>query len=325
MGRLTTEFAGLKLKNPFIVGSSGLTDTPSKNRRLEEAGAGAVVLKSLFEEQILRQTSALITPDDHTEANDYLEGYLRSEYLTRYIRLIEESKRACTIPVVASVNCYSGAEWTEFAHLLCLAGADAIELNVLSLPSGVDYQCGEFERRHVDILRSVKAVVSIPVIVKMGSNLTNPVQLVSRLYAEGAAGVVLFNRMYRPDIDIRTMRHTAADVFSYPGDIYQSLRWIAIGSAAVPLIGFAASGGVSDGESIVKLILAGASAVEVCSALYRGGAGVIRLMLDRAEGWMAQKGYESVDEFRGLLNASGIDALDAYERTQFLRYFEAHG
>lgn len=325
MNRLSTEFAGLKLRNPFIAGSSGLTATPEQNLRLEQAGAGAVVLKSVFEEQILRQTSALLTGADHTEANDYLEGYLSSEYLAEEVRLIERTKQLCTIPVIASINCHTSDRWVEFARLIADAGADALEINVLALPAGIDYVYGEFEQRHIDILRRVGAEVTIPLIVKLGSNLTNPVRLISSLSVEGAAGVVLFNRMYRPDIDIRTLHHTSAEVFSHAGDIADALRWVALGAAAVPLIGFAASGGVADGEAIVKLLLAGASAVEVCSAVYRGGAGVIRPMLDTVEAWMEQKGYERIDQFRGLLDASGIGGIEAYERTQFLRYFQSRG
>ena len=180
MEKLRTNFAGLELKNPFIVSSSGLTDNAEKNLQLEKAGAGAIVLKSLFEEQIMWQSAHMAT-DDYPEANDYLQGYLRSHYLEEYTKLVKETKKVCTIPVIASINCYTDKEWEDFATILEQAGADAIELNLMAIQTSVNYQYGAFEQRHIDILKHVKAKVKIPVIIKLGSNLTNPVKLIEQL------------------------------------------------------------------------------------------------------------------------------------------------
>ncbi|MEG1622827.1 MAG: dihydroorotate dehydrogenase-like protein [Alistipes sp.] len=321
MGKLKTSFAGLTLRNPLIIGSSGLTNSAEKNKKLEDAGAGALVLKSIFEEQITHKASSLVK-NEHPEDNDYMEGYLRSHYLSEYIRLLKETKMKCHIPVIASINCYSNTEWVEFATLLGESGADALELNILALPATRDYVYGSFEQQHIDILRRVKAQVSIPVILKLGNNFTNPVKLIDQLYANGAAGVVLFNRMHQPDINIHTLQHSSGEVFSHPGEVANALRWIGLGSAAVPQIDLAASGGVADGNSMIKVLLAGASAAEVCSVIYRDGMGVICPILNDMEAWMEDLGYTSICQFKGTMNAHHIAGIDVFERTQFLKYFE---
>ena len=205
MTTLETTYAGLKLRNPIIVGSSGLTNSADKNRRLYEAGAGAVVLKSLFEEQILMDADSLSNPQMAPEGSDYLLNYVRMHKLGEYLELIRETKKACPIPVIASINCYDDSNWVDFARQIEEAGADALEINILALQTEIDYKPGSFEQRHVDILRHVKKTVSIPVIMKLGTNLTNPVALMEQLKANGAAAVILFNRFYQPDIDIEKM------------------------------------------------------------------------------------------------------------------------
>lgn len=198
MAQLKTTFAGLALENPIIISSSGLTNSAEKIKKLEEAGAGAVVLKSVFEEQINMQAGSM-QGYGSPEADDYLGAYVRSHALNEHISLIEETKKTCHIPVIASINCYSDSEWVDFAEMMEKAGADALELNILSLQTDKDYTPGSFEQRHIEILRHIKKVVKIPVIMKLGSNFTNPVSLINQLYANGAAAVVLFNRFYQPD------------------------------------------------------------------------------------------------------------------------------
>lgn len=325
MSNLKTKFAGLQLKNPIIISSSGLTNSAAKNKKLEDAGAGAIVLKSLFEEQIMLQAEQMIGSVYYPEGDDYLINHLRSHNLSEYLDLIQESKKICNIPIIASINCYSNAEWMDFAHNIEMAGADAIELNILAVQSSIDYKYGEFEQQHINILQSVKKRITIPVIVKLGANLTNPVTLINQLYANGAAAVVLFNRFYQPDINIEKMEYSSGEVFSAPSDLSTSLRWIGISSAAVNQIDYAASGGVHNGESMIKAILAGAAAVEVCSAIYLNGNQLIHNMLTTLESWMYKKGYEHITQFKGLMNAKEIKGINMFERTQFLKYFEAKG
>lgn len=215
MATLETTFAGLKLKNPIIISSSGLTDSAAKNQKLYEAGAGAIVLKSLFEEQIMMEADWLGDPNMYPEGSDYLVGYIREHKLGEYLNLIKETKKVCDIPVIASINCYQDADWIEFARKIEEAGADALEVNILALQTDIQYAYGSFEQRHIDILSHIRKTVNIPVIMKLGDNLTNPIALIDQLYANGAAAVVMFNRFYQPDIDIEKMAQSAGSVFQH--------------------------------------------------------------------------------------------------------------
>lgn len=320
MSDLKTTFAGLQLRNPIIISSSGLTNSAGKNKKLAEAGAGAIVLKSLFEEQILIEADQLKAPG-YSEGNDYLTEYIREHKLAEYLELIKESKKVCDIPIIASINCYTDSEWVDFAKQIEEAGADALEINILALQSDIQYQYGSFEQRHIDILRHIKRMVKLPVIMKLGDNLTNPVTLIDQLYANGAAAIVLFNRFYQPDIDIEKMEHSSGDVFSTPADLSNTIRWIGISSALVDKIDYAASGGVHKPDAVIKAILAGASAVEVCSAIYQNTNMHIGEMNRFLSAWMERKGFKSIAQFKGKLNAKDVQGINMWERTQFLKYF----
>ena len=320
MKRLETTFAGLKLKNPFIVSSCNLTNSAEKNKKWENAGVGAVVLKSLFEEEIEAEADWM-NEGTHAEELDYLQTYHRAHRLEEYLRLIKETKAVCTIPVIASINCYQLTEWTDFAKQIEKAGADAIELNIMSVCSELDYEYGAYERLHIEIVKKIKQVVSLPVIVKLGRNLTNPMPLIHQLYANGVAGVVLFNRMAAPDFNIETLNFANAEALGHPSDLYESLRWIGLASERVPNMSYAVSGGVADGTGIVKALLAGASAVEVCSALYRHGVSQVQEMLSFLSEWMVQHNYTKVSEFKGLMNARKMGSASAFARSQFFKQF----
>jgi len=320
MKRLDTTFAGLTLRNPFIVSSSNLTDSPEKNKKWEEAGAGAVVLKSLFEEEIEAE-SGWMQEGNHVEEQDYLFAYYRAHRLEEYLNLVRRSKEVCSIPVIASINCFRLTEWTDFAKQIEEAGADALELNVMSVNTEIYDEYGTYEQLHVEILDKIKQTVSIPIIVKIGKNLTNPLRLVHQLYAHGASGVVLFNRMVNTDIDLDKKVYTMGEVFSHPADLYDSLRWTGLASHHVPKLTYAVSGGVNDGAAMVKAILAGASAVEVCSALYRDKSVTIHHMLTFIENWMENNGYETISDFKGIMNAGKTGGGAAFERTQFFKHF----
>lgn len=323
MATLETTFAGLKLKNPIIISSSGLTDSATKNQKLCEAGAGAIVLKSLFEEQIMREADWLGDPNMYPEGSDYLVGYVREHKIGEYITLIKESKKVCNIPIIASINCYQDADWIEFATKIEEAGADALEINILSLQTDINYVYGSFEQRHIDILSHIKKMIKIPVIMKLGDNLTNPIALIDQLYANGAAGVVMFNRFYQPDINIEKMTQISGNVFSNESNLANVLRWIGIASANVSKMDYAASGGIHSPEGVVKAILAGASAVEICSALYQNSYFVIEEYLRFLNLWMDRKGMETINQFKGILNVSDPKGVNTFERTQFLKYFSS--
>jgi dihydroorotate dehydrogenase (fumarate) len=317
---LETTFAGMNLRNPFIVSSSSLTNTPEKNLRWEEAGAGAVVLKSLFEEEIEAESESMVL-GRHTEESDYLYTYYRAGRLDHYLKLIAQSKKKCSIPVIASINCFRNSEWTDFAFHIANAGADALELNIMSLCSDEDYVYGSYEHRHIEILKQIKQTVDIPVIIKLGHNFTNPLPLVKQLYANGVAAVVLFNRMVSLDIHIDKLTYTHGNIGGHVSDLYEVLRWMGIISTHIPSLNLAASGGVADGEALVKAILAGASAVEVCTALYRNGAPIIGATLEFLSEWMKKNHYTYVSQFRGLMNAGKEQANDRFERVQFFKNY----
>lgn len=325
MADLSTSFAGIYLENPIIISSSGLTNTPEKNRKLEEAGAGAIVLKSLFEEQIMLEADQLQDTVYYPEGEDYLKEYLRYHKLSEYLKLVSESKEKCSIPIIASINCFSERGWLHFAKEIEQAGADAIEVNILALQSDLDYEFGSFELRHIEILKQIKNEVNIPVIMKLGNNLTNPVALISQLEANGAAGVVLFNRFYQPNIDINKMEQTVGDVFSNESELANALRWIGISSSAVECIDYAASGGIHTPEGIIKAILAGASAVEICSTIYKNGSKFISPSLEFISSWMNNKGFERISQFKGKLKVKDLQGVNTFERTQFLRYYGFEG
>jgi dihydroorotate dehydrogenase (fumarate) len=235
--------------------------------------------------------------------------------------LIKDTKAVCTIPVIASINCFRLTEWTDFAKQIEQAGADAIELNIMSVNTEICDEYGHFEQLHVEILEKIKQTVSLPVIVKLGKNLSQPLTLVHQLYAHGASGVVLFNRMVTPDINLKTMTFGRGEVLGSSTDLYESLRWIGLASHRVPKLTYAASGGVQDGESMIKALLVGASAVEVCSVLYKKGAEAISEMLQTLETWMEANNYEQIADFKGMMNAGKTGGGAAFERTQFFKHY----
>ncbi|MBQ8485418.1 MAG: dihydroorotate dehydrogenase-like protein [Bacteroidaceae bacterium] len=322
MKTLETSYAGLKLKNPIIVSSSSLTDSAEKNKKLCEAGAGAIVLKSLFEEQIHLEVEDMEDFDPFVVGGNDLAEYMRNHKLEEYFALIRETKRMVDIPVIASINAYDETNWTDFAKKIEEAGADALEINILALQTTLEYQYGSFEKKHIDILKLVKKAVKIPVIMKLGDNFTNPVALIHQLRANGADGVVLFNRFYPTDINIDKVEQCAGKAFTSEADLSKSLRWTGIASAVISNYSFAISGGVHNAAGVVKSILAGASAVEVCSAIYLKGNGIIREMTNGLTEWMDTHTMDSISMFKGMLNMHDRnEGINTFERTQFLKYY----
>lgn len=220
---LQTTFAGLKLKNPLIAASSGLTNSVNKIVELEQSGVGAIVLKSLFEEQIENHSEKLSQIADYPEAADYINTYVEMNHVEKYLELIRSAKSHCSVPIIASINCYKMSRWTEFAKTIQDAGADGIELNLFVLNAG-EFGNTYLEDTYVNIVRELKKEIHIPVVIKMAKNISNLPGLVSKLKALKADGVVLFNRFYQLDIDIKTMKLKAGPVFSNPSDFSDTLR-----------------------------------------------------------------------------------------------------
>ncbi|MDR0412629.1 MAG: dihydroorotate dehydrogenase-like protein [Dysgonamonadaceae bacterium] len=318
---LETTFANLTLPNPIIIASSGLTDSVSKNRELEKAGAGALVLKSLFEEQISKNAASLLMGEEFQTANEHVLHYFKTNEVNNYLKLIRETKDNCRIPVIASVNCYKDDSWIEFACQIEMAGADALELNFFALHTELEKDAGFLDNACLRIARKVKDLLHIPVIVKMTKYFSHPLRLINELISLGISGVVLFNRFYYPDIDINRLQLTSGQVFSSYTDISDALRWTGIVSGKLPSASIAACTGIHDWESILKCILSGASAIQICSAVYQHGNEIIAQMKRSMEEWMHSMNFYSLNEFRGKLNYASIEDPSLYERVQFMRYF----
>lgn len=324
MPNLETKYMGLTLKNPIVVASSGLTNSVEKIKDLENAGAGAVVLKSIFEEQINNEVSNLLNKDpqnQYPEAEDYIWNYVRNNSIDRHLKLLSEAKEAVSIPVIASINCMSASEWTTFAKDFENAGADGLELNLFFVPTDRLKKAEEIEQNYLRIVGAIKSQVGIPVSVKVGYYFTNLISMADRLIGAGADSLVLFNRFYEPDINVNKLEITASDVFSSPADIRRTLRWIGLISSQLTKVEIAASTGIHDGEAALKLLLAGAQVTQVSSSIYINGAQVIAGMLEDIRAFMRKWNFKTVDEFRGRLSYKNIPDPMMYERAQFMKYF----
>jgi len=325
MADLSVKYLGLDLKSPVVPSSSGLTSSPDRIREMEQAGAGAVVLKSLFEEQILFEGNKNLEAGGYPEAEDYVRGYIRDHAVGEYLGLIEEVKKNTSLPVIASINCVSADEWVDFARKIEEAGADALELNVYFLPLSGDKPAGEYEKVYFELAEKMKSLLGIPVSFKLGRQFTNLNYVVNQLSYRKTDGVVLFNRFYEPDIDVNRLEMTAASVFSAPAEIRQTLRWVGLLSGQYDGLSIAASTGVHDASAVIKLLLAGADVAQVCSVLYERGISYIAEINRVLSEWMDAKGFGCIDDFRGKLNYHSLKNPLMYERSQFMKYFSDHG
>jgi len=325
MTDLSTTYLGLQLKNPIIAGSSGLTDSVEKIIQLESMGAAAVVLKSLFEEEIIMEMEETIHSMTNRhfvfpETMDYMETIVKEDMLTNYLELISDSKNAVKIPIIASINCVSSQKWTYFAAEIEKAGADALELNLFFLPS--DTQRGEREIMDLttEIISKVKEVVRIPVALKISMFQSNLIRYTELIDQAGVEGIVLFNRSWLPDIDISNLLVSSGFVLSSPSDLGNTLRWVSMLSDRVSC-DLCASTGIHDGAGLIKQLLAGAQACQVVSTLYIHDASQIRKMIEELSKWMELHEFKSIAEFRGRLSQAKTGNPAAWERVQFMKHF----
>jgi dihydroorotate dehydrogenase (fumarate) len=323
MEKLAVKYLGLDLKSPLIVSSSRLTSTIGHLKEAEDNGAGAVVLKSLFEEQIDHYISIMPSSYAYPEADDYITNYMRANSVDEYLNLIRKAKQTLSIPVIPSINCYSSGGWTGFAKNIADAGADALEINVFYLPVDRKKSAAESEKIYLDLIEKLKKTVKIPIAVKIGFRFSNILNMIDRFYMRGVGGVVMFNRFYEPDIDLNKIDIVPASIFSNDSEMRYVLRWIGMTSAQDIRIDISASTGVHCGADALKYILAGAHTVQVCSVLYKNGIKYLKTMNQQMEEWMDAKGFKSVGEFRGKLNYRNYAKPFIYERTQFMKYFSS--
>ena len=329
MKNTITSWLGLELRNPIIAASSGLTEQLPGLVDLEKNGVGAIVLKSLFEEEILldienRLKQMASESFIYPETVEFYEQDERiQEHAARYLDLIRSAKKELKVPVIASINCVTADNWIYFPREIELAGADALELNVFILPTDTKRTAQETESIYFDIIKQVRKLIKIPIALKISPYFTNLISFADQISSMGIQGMVLFNRSYNPDVDIEKQEIISAGVLSTPSDIYNSLRWIAILSSRLQC-DLAASSGIHDGKALVKQILAGAKAVQIASAIYKNGPSIIAKMLDEFSEWAKEKKFDSIEQFRGMLSQSKIRNPAAYERVQFMKYFRGY-
>ncbi len=323
---LSTQYMGLRLRNPIIVSSCDLTRSVAGIKKCADAGAGAVVLKSIFEEQFLVKGEI---PEEghsiHPEAVDYLRAGGLLEYAPQKIcQTIQDAKKEVDIPLIASINCQTPELWPSFARQFYTAGADALELNIYFLPLDLEKPGSSYEQNHVEILNRIKDEVPIPISIKLTSQITSIPNLAHRLTNAGVSALVLFNWFLEPDINVdnRTTR-----AIKGKGNLFQSLRWVAILAGRVNC-DISSSGGIKHSDDIVKLILAGASAVQACSIFYEKGLGEIESLLKGIQDWMKNNHFMSLDEFRGDLSFfkqdlsfKNLGEAEKYFRAQYLKTY----
>ena len=321
MADLKTKYMGIELSSPLIAASSGLTASVDKIKEFEQAGAGAVVLKSLFEEQILFDSNKMTEGYNagiHADALDFFNGMSSNYFLDEYLTLVEECKKAVDIPVIASVNCVSDGAWLKYAKRFENVGADALELNAFTIPVNKEMSSEDYENQYYALAKGIKGEVKIPVAFKLSPHFTSLARVLENIADEGVDALVLFNRFYRPDIDIKKMKMTHAPIFSAEEEMSMSLQWIALLSGEIET-DFAATTGVHGYEGVVKQLLAGAKAVQLCSAVYKNGSSVFNEINTKLAGWMDENGFGSIADFNGRLCQEVSENPEAYERTQYMK------
>ena len=320
---LATRYLGLELRNPLIVGASPLCDDVTMARRLEDAGAAALVMRSLFQEQLTGgDRPALATRSDEAAGfADYAEYQSSPD---DYLRQIEALKRTLSIPVIASLNGHHAGNWIGFASKLEQAGADAIELNYYHVVTNPAIAADEIETEMLEMMSGITDTVQIPVAAKLSPFHTSVAQVALALELAGAAGVVIFNRFYQPEVNADDLVVQPTLRLSDPGELLLRLRWLAI---LAPLLrgSLSASGGVHTAVGAVKALLTGAHTVQLVSVLLKHGPSSLTALRDGLEGWMEEHGYADIDAFRGRLNHERCEDPAAYERANYIRVLHSWG
>jgi dihydroorotate dehydrogenase (fumarate) len=319
---LKTTYLGLELKSPVVIGSSVLTLSLNNIKKFDDYGAGAVVLKSLFEEQIMYETYNRIESYDtyhHPEALDYLKYIAREQSIARYLDIIHQAKKEVSIPIIASINCVSNNKWTEFAGELENAGADALELNIFI----TDFQkltAAQIEDLYLKIIEDVKRNTGLPVALKVSYFFTNLPQMLLKLSYSGINGLVLFNRYYSPDIDIEKLEVTSGSYFSSPEEVIVPLRWIGMLADNISC-DISATTGIHTAREALKLFMAGATTIQVCSTLYKNGIVYLKTFIKDLSDWLGSHNYSSISDIRGILKSKSTEEQKLFSRTQYMRHY----
>lgn len=326
---LSTTYMGLQLRSPLVPSASPLSEDIGNIKRMEDAGAAAVVMHSLFEEQLRLERYEL-----HHHLTQGTESY--PEALTyfpqlsqfrvgpeEYLNHICKAKETVEIPIIASLNGSSLGGWTDYARLIEQAHADALELNIYYVPTDIELTGEQIEQTYIDILRAVKAAVTIPVAVKLSPFFTNMANMAQRLDEAHADALVLFNRFYQPDINIKTLEVEPNVILSTPEAMRLPLRWIAILYSRINA-SLAATSGIHKGQDAIKLLMAGANITMLCSVLLRHGIQHLQIIEQEMRSWMAEHEYESVQQLQGSMSQQNCPDKSAFERAQYMRSLQTY-
>lgn len=325
---LTTTYIGLKLKNPLVASASPFTHSLDGFRKLEDAGVAAIVMHSLFEEQLTGEAQELeyLTTQGTESFAEALSYFPKPDNFAvgpdEYLKLISEAKKAVKIPVIASLNGFTPGGWIDYARSMQQAGADALELNIYYLTTD-PFQPGEVtERNYVQVLKTVRSQVRIPVTVKLSPFFSNLANMARRLDEAGADGLALFNRFYQPDLDLENLEVWPHVELSTSAELLLPLRWIAILHGRIKC-SLAATTGIHTAEDVIKILMAGADAAMLCSALYRNGAGHVGKILSGVQNWMTAHEYESVSQMKGSMSQKSVAEPAAYERANYMKTIQS--
>ena len=321
MINLATNYMGIELKNPIIAGASSMSTDLAMLKKLEQAGAAAIVYKTLFEEQINLESAQF---DDQIEAMAGLHAEMTSLYPKlqhagpeAHLVNLRKAKETLGIPVIASLNCLYDNTWIEYARLIEKTGVDGIELNFYFVPGDFEADGRSIEDLHIDLVKTIKSKISIPVSVKLSSFYSNPLNFISRLDKAGVNAVVIFNRMFEPEINIQDMKHTVPFYLSHEGDYRLALRYAGLlyGNLKASVC---ANTGIYQGNDVIKMLLAGADCIQVVSTLYKHKPEHIATMLSDMEAWMESKKFTSIADFKGQLSKKELKDPFVYKRGQYI-------
>ncbi|OZH54142.1 dihydroorotate dehydrogenase [Hydrocoleum sp. CS-953] len=327
---ITTNYLGLQLRSPLVVGAAApLTEDLDNLKRMEDAGAAAVVLHSLFEEQLRQEKFELhhhleYGTESFAEALTYFpEPEVFHVDASEYLKHISEAKKIVNIPIIASLNGSTIGGWTNYAKELEAAGADALELNIYNIPTNMDMTGEQVEQSYINILQAVKSQVNIPVAVKLSPFFSNMANMSKKLVEAGANGLVLFNRFYQPDIDIEELEVITNVLLSTPQAMRLPMRWIAILYGRLE-VDFAATSGVQKGQDVIKMMMAGANVTQVVGALLRHGISHIKVIETDMIKWMEEHEYESIAQMRGSMSQINCPDESAFERAQYMKAIQSY-
>jgi len=326
---LSTTYMGLKLKNPIVPSASPLSYNLDSMQQLEDAGASAIVMYSIFEEQIQHERSALFHYLSHgtesfAEALSYFPDVQQYNLgPDEYLELIQQAKRALEIPIIGSINGVSVGGWIEYAKKIEEAGADAIELNIYYIPTDPNVSCTAVENQYLEVVKAVKQSVTIPVSVKLSAFFSSLAHTAKRLDDAGVNGLVLFNRFYQPDIDLETLEVQPNVILSSPQALRLPLRWIAILHGKINA-SLAATSGIHTSEDVLKMLMVGADVTMMCSALLKHGPEHIAKVLREIEQWMTTNEYISVQQMKGSMSQMSVNEPAAFERANYMKSLHSY-